>query len=307
MTGGEPALAALLERLAALGYDFVTVTPETHRRVVDKRSRAQDLPDVFGWSLPFRRDLMPPDLLDLLDRGGGLEAAGDLLKSRFRVARLGDRLFLHSAFPTDDKHAVFFGPDTYRFVRFLRARLEGERHVRRLVDMGAGCGGGALSVADLLPGTQLTLVDSNPEALRLAHANAAANGVAIETIVGDTLDAVRGDIDLIIANPPYLMDDGGRDYRDGGEMLGARLSLEWALAAARRLPVGGRMLLYTGSAIVAGKDGLRAALAEALPALGCAFDYEEIDPDIFGEELAKPAYREVERIAAVGAMVRKLP
>ncbi|MGE0403972.1 MAG: SAM-dependent methyltransferase, partial [Kofleriaceae bacterium] len=31
--------------------------------------------------------------------------------------------------------------------------------------------------------------------------------------------------------------------------------------------------------------------------------YEEIDPDVFGEELDTPAYRDVDRIAAVGATI----
>jgi hypothetical protein len=33
--------------------------------------------------------------------------------------------------------------------------------------------------------------------------------------------------------------------------------------------------------------------------------YAEIDPDIFGEELDSPGYEQVERIAAVGAVIEK--
>jgi hypothetical protein len=35
--------------------------------------------------------------------------------------------------------------------------------------------------------------------------------------------------------------------------------------------------------------------------------WRELDPDIFGEELGKPAYDDVERIAAIGAVVEKEP
>jgi len=63
------------------------------------------------------------------------------------------------------------------------------------------------------------------------------------------------------------------------------------------------MLLYTGVAIVGGHDHLRDALERDLPALGCTLRYRELDPDIFGEELEKPAYADVERIAAIGAVV----
>ena len=126
--------------------------------------------------------------------------------------------------------------------------------------MGAGAGVGGIVAARMLAGASALLVDSNPEALRLARINAAAAGIAVETILGASLDAVPGDLELVIANPPFIMDEGGPAYRDGGAMLGAQLSHDWALAAARRLRPGGRMLLYTGSAIVDGRDGLRQAL-----------------------------------------------
>jgi hypothetical protein len=109
----------------------------------------------------------------------------------------------------------------------------------------------------------------------------------------------------VIANPPFVMDEEGRAYRDGGDLYGLRLSLDWAEEAMRRLPAGGAMLLYTGSAIVGGRDGFRDALGRSAPALGFTLRYAELDPDIFGELLDEPAYREVERIAAVGAVLVK--
>jgi hypothetical protein len=102
-----------------------------------------------------------------------------------------------------------------------------------------------------------------------------------------------------------MMDDDARAYRHGGDMHGARLSLDWTLEAAERLVPGGRMLLYTGVAIVDGRDHFREALTRELKGLGCVFLYEEIDPDVFGEELDEPQYRDVERIAAVGAVITK--
>jgi hypothetical protein len=57
-------------------------------------------------------------------------------------------------------------------------------------------------------------------------------------------------------------------------MHGAGLSLDWTLAAARRIEPGGTILLYTGSAIVEGRDGLkeaRRALEEHLPRWLLAF------------------------------------
>lgn len=308
MNDQDAALLALLEALHRQDYRFVPPTPETHRRVIARpgRQEARDLRDVFGWSLPFAPDLLPGGMLDLLDRGGMLQAEGERMRSGVRVARIEDRLFLHSCFPTEQEDSVFLGPDSYRFVAFLQGELPRRPGVRRLVDIGAGAGVGALMAAPFLPGARLTLADVNARALRLASINARHAGIEVELVEGDGIDAVSGLVDLAIANPPYIMDPDARTYRDGGDMHGARLSLDWTLAAGRRLAPQGRVLLYTGVAIVDGRDALREALVRDLPALGCTLRYREIDPDIFGEELDKPAYADVERIAAIGAVIEKV-
>lgn len=307
MTGPQEGLLDLLEALAALDYRFVAVTPETHRRVIDRRPgrAALDLRDVFGWSLPFDEGLLPAPVRAALERSATVVRDRGWWRSLVRVASVDDRLFLHSAYPTDSADSVFFGPDSYRYVRFLRDEVPRLAPVRRLVDVGAGSGVGAIMAAALLPGARLTATDINPLALRWARINARHAGVELETIEGAGPDAIEGPADLVIANPPFVADPAGRLYRDGGAMHGARLSLDWALAAARRIDPGGTVLLYTGSAIVAGRDELRAALAERLPELGCSLRYAEIDPDIFGELLDQPGYEAVERVAAVGAVIRK--
>lgn len=301
----EDALFRLLGALGREGYRFVTPTPLTHKRVLARcpGRTARNLRDVIGWSLPFEPGILPVEIRDLLEDADALDQENGLLRSRLRVSSIGERLFLHSAFPTEAQDSVFFGPDTYRFVDFIRSELPRFGAARRLVDLGTGSGAGAIMAAPLLPGARLTLLDINPSALRLAAANARHAGVEAELVKGGSIGDVAGLVDLVIANPPYIVDESGRDYRDGGDMHGARLSLDWTLAAARRLEPGGHLLLYTGSAIVDGRDHLREALERELPALGCTLRYREIDPDVFGEELEKPAYAQVERIAAVGAVV----
>jgi methylase of polypeptide subunit release factors len=303
----DEALLSLLEGLAAAGYRFVAVTPETHRRVLEREPGrlARDLRDVFGWNLPYEQGLLPPAIAKALELSGMESLEGRLCRSGVRVASLDECLFLHSPYPTDSADSVFFGPDSYRFVRFLRAELPRLGPVRRLVDIGGGSGVGAILAAERLPHARLTVTDINPVALRYARIDARHAGAALETVAAPGLEDVEGAIDLVIANPPFVADPAGRLYRDGGGMLGARLSLDWALAAARRIEPGGTILLYTGSAIVADRDDLRDALAEQLPSLGCTLRYAEIDPDIFGELLEQPGYEEVERVAAVGAVIRK--
>jgi hypothetical protein len=61
--------------------------------------------------------------------------------------------------------------------------------------------------------------------------------------------------------------------------------------------------MHSGSSIVAGRDVLRSALMAEPLAGEMKVDYRELDPDIFGGELGKPEYAEVERIAAVGVVI----
>ena len=77
--------------------------------------------------------------------------------------------------------------------------------------------------------------------------------------------------------------------------------------AMERLAPGGTLLLYTGVAIFAGEDPLLEAIRLSLRDTGWDWDYQEIDPDVFGEELQKPAYAEAERIACVALRLTYQP
>jgi methylase of polypeptide subunit release factors len=301
------ALLALLRLLADRDYRFVTPTPATHQRVVSRPTmrEARSLEDVLGWSLPFRRETLDPAVVWLLERAAMLSSGKDaLLRSKVRVSSLGGMLFLHSAFPTDAEDAVFFGPDSYRFARLIRAELARTpgKPVRSLVDIGTGAGVGAIVAAKACPGVRAFGTDVNARALRLAEINAAAAGVTIETVESDTLEPIAGSLDLVLANPPYIIDSKGRAYRDGGGMHGGEAALDMAREGMAKLAPGGRLILYTGAAITRGQDRLGSALAALAQESGAALDYFEIDPDVFGEELDNPEYQDVDRIAVVGAV-----
>ena len=66
---------------------------------------------------------MATDLLALMDDAGVLSPSGDFLRSTVRISSIDDDLFLHSAYPIIKEDAVFFGPDTYRFARFIQQTL----------------------------------------------------------------------------------------------------------------------------------------------------------------------------------------
>lgn len=303
------ALSELLEHLETCEYDFVTPTPATHRRVLSRPDKvtARNLRDVFGWNLPFAPSLLPARMLTALELSGALTRREDgTLQSRVRVASLADNLFLHSAFPTDHDSSVFLGPDSYRFANLLMRELTEVAGKPRLVDFGTGAGVGGIVAAKRIHLSSVTLLDTNPLALSLAAINAAHAGLEVELIEGSSLAAVSGDLNVVIANPPFMIDPEDRTYRSGGSLHGAQVSLDWSLEAAERLQPGGRVVLYTGAAIVDGADALRDALEAQVPRLGCSLRYQELDPDIFGEELSRPEYAQVERIAAVAAVISKV-
>jgi methylase of polypeptide subunit release factors len=301
--GPDDALLALGRALAEAGYHFTTVTPDTHVRVNRRpeNAEARSLADVFGWSRPFQSGMLPPLILDLMDRAGVLIRDGGACRSAVRASTLGEELFFHSAFPTAAADAVFFGPDTYRFAdAILRAIRERDRPVRRAVDIGCGAGPGGIIAAKRLPDAEVFMVDINEAALRLARINARLAGVLnAEARHSDLLTGVDADFDLILANPPYLVDPAQRAYRHGGGPLGAGLSLAILETALERLAPGGTLVLYTGAAIVQGQDPFRTAAAERLREGGARWTYREVDPDVFGEELDAEAYRHADRIAAV--------
>jgi methylase of polypeptide subunit release factors len=215
------------------------------------------------------------------------------------VASLGHQLFLHSAFPTLAADAVFFGPDSYRFARAVRSLGVS---ARRAVDVGCGSGVGGIVLSHWGGlAAPVVLADINERALALARVNAAAAGVAAEVVASDVLRDVDGAVDLVIANPPYLVDEAKRAYRDGGAAMGAALPARIVKEALQRLDRdgGGSLLIYTGVAIRAELDPFWSLIEEDLVQSGAKYSYDELDPDIFASELDRPVYAETERIAAV--------
>jgi SAM-dependent methyltransferase len=305
-TEGSAAGEALLrlgQELRRLGYRFTTVTPATHERVNRRpaNTTARTLRDVFGWSRPFGPGVVPDRLMELLSAADGVRRSGDLWQSRVRFSSYDDELFVHSAFPTDAADAVFFGPDTYRMADAAVAHVRGlDRPVSRVADIGCGTGAGAIAVAKRLPQADVFALDINDRALAYAEINAALAGTGrVQPRRSDLLDGVDGPLDLIISNPPFMIDPAGRIYRDGGGPHGNGLSLKILDAAVARLAPGGSLVLFSGTGITDGDDPLARAAAERLAGTDLTWTYREVDPDVYGEELDGDAYAAVERIAVV--------
>lgn len=302
------ALLTLGQALHSAGYQFTAITPATHARVHARHTQpwARDWRDVFGWSLPFRTGTLLPDLLALMQHAGIVHAHDGGLRASLRAASMGEQLYFHSAYPTSAEDAVFFGPDTYRYVAALRRTLATLAMPERVVDIGTGSGAAAIELALRYPQAQVLGTDINPQALALAAVNRQLAGAANVTLAySDLLQQIDGEFDLVLSNPPFILDPERRHYRHGGDMLGAALSVQIVEAALARLRPGGHLLLYTGVAIVDGHDAFYTTIRPCLNRACSSWSYEELDPDIFGEQLAEAGYEEVERIAAVWLVAQK--
>lgn len=311
-------LDQLLRLVAKQGYRFTSVTPATHERYLAKGiTEGTTLQDIFGWNLSFKMDVLPPPLRRLMTEAKLTEPCGEYVRSNVRISSIADDVFLHSAFPTTAADAVFLGPDTYRFARFIRQGLKDLKATFdvnhsdkpiRILDIGCGSGaGGVAAVRALKKGQtyELTMNDINPAALDYTLINTRVADVSVNVLPGDIFTNLEGQFDLILSNPPYMNDTSGRTYRDGGARLGRDLSVRIAQRAIEHLAPGGRLILYTGVAMTDQSDPFLSEVLPILTAMNCHWSYEEIDPDIFGEEITQPAYENVYRIAAVGLIVNR--
>ncbi|HUH88995.1 MAG TPA: class I SAM-dependent methyltransferase [Pusillimonas sp.] len=305
----DPALMRLAAFARRHDYSFTTPSPSTHARVNSRPENqwATDMRGVLGWNRPFKADAISPELYQLMQQALLPVRIKGGWKSRLRLSALDDQLYWHSGFPTSETDAVFFGPDTYRFTQSIQLYLQSRRQpIRRAFDIGCGAGAGALSIALARPEAEVWAGDINEAALRLTAVNAQMAGAGgLQLCRSNLLDGVAGEFDLVVANPPYLNDPLERTYRHGGGSHGQALAVAMLTAALSRLAPGGTLLLYTGATIVDGQDTFLKSARPILEKATADWHYRELDPDVFGEELDNPGYRDAERIAAVLLQVSK--
>ena len=305
-TSQQQALLYLLNFLKQQDYQFTAITPLSHQRILDRKqndlNKKITLKDIFGWNLGFKKTDLDPALFSILEEHQLLKFQENLYLSQVRVASLNNALFIHSAFPTIEQDAVFFGPDTYRFAYHLKQYLASRSDpLKRAVELCCGTSAAAISIAKYFPDyDELIVADLNPKALLYSQMNIDFAGLKkIHPVQSDLFANLQGQFDLIFANPPYLIDPHQRQYRHGGDELdGNALSFRIIKEGIQHLNPRGCIFLYTGVTVT--QDGNR--FVEHLENLmrqykNISWSYEEIDPDIFGEELEQPAYQHVDRIA----------
>jgi release factor glutamine methyltransferase len=101
-------------------------------------------------------------------------------------------------------------PETEVLVEHALAAISGTP-APAVVDVGTGTGAVALAVKDERPDAHVLAIDVAPEAVELARANAGRLGLDVAVVEGDLLapvsPALRGAIDLVVSNPPYIPAD----------------------------------------------------------------------------------------------------
>jgi release factor glutamine methyltransferase len=77
-----------------------------------------------------------------------------------------------------------------------------------VVDVGTGTGAIALAMKDERPDVRVMAIDRSPAAVELALVNAQRLELEVEVLLGDLLDpipdVIRGSVDLVVSNPPYV-------------------------------------------------------------------------------------------------------
>ncbi len=117
----------------------------------------------------------------------------------------------------------------------------------RVLDMGTGSGVNAILAA--AKASEVVAVDINPHAVACARANAEANGVAnrVTTLESDVFDAVDGEFDLIIFDPPFRW-FRPRDLLEAAIAdEGYRALTRFMAEAPSYLAPGGRVLIDFGT------------------------------------------------------------
>jgi len=143
----------------------------------------------------------------------------DAMVARYRAGEPLAYVMGHWSFRTIDlmvdRRVLIPRPETEMVAGRALELARGVVGQRRVVDLGTGSGAIGLSLAAELPltGTEVWLTDYSTDAVDVARANAVGLGRAatnVRVCHGSWFDAlpvdVRGEIDVVVSNPPYIAD-----------------------------------------------------------------------------------------------------
>jgi SAM-dependent methyltransferase len=143
----------------------------------------------------------------------------------------------------------------------------GSRSVR-VADVGTGSGAVAVALALRAPSARIWATDDSEAALALARANVKRNSLEerVQVLLGDLLEPVPGELDLVLANLPYhaaarSRDPAGSACRDQPEHAiyapgdGLRFNRELIEACRTRLAAGGALAIQLYGHVLSARPG----------------------------------------------------
>lgn len=122
----------------------------------------------------------------------------------------------------------------------------------RVADVGTGSGAIAIALALAAPNAEVWATDISPESVLLARVNAhrLQVGDRVRVVQGDLLTPVPDELDLIVANLPYLPNADGHRHPDlAGEPQSAVFAAGDGLGPYRRLLAAAAEKLRPGGAV----------------------------------------------------------
>lgn len=168
-------------------------------------------------------------------------------------------------------------PDSETLIEAALERRSRDREMR-LLDLGTGSGCLLCALLDAFSRATGVGVDRSERAVRQARANAVALGFENRTtfFVGDWADALAGRFDLVIANPPYILDGARagldatvRDYEPAEALFAGPDGFDAYRAIVKAAPA---LLAGDGMLILEAGEGqateLAALAGEAFPGAG---------------------------------------
>ncbi len=107
-----------------------------------------------------------------------------------------------------DSRVLIPRPETEQLWELAVSLVE---HPRVIVDLCTGSGALALGMKHSFPGARVLATELSPEAVEVARLNSDRLGLAVEILEGDLFsplpDDIRGEVDLVVSNPPYVGED----------------------------------------------------------------------------------------------------
>ncbi|HZP90082.1 MAG TPA: peptide chain release factor N(5)-glutamine methyltransferase [Actinomycetota bacterium] len=154
-----------------------------------------------------------------------------------------------------------------------------------VVDVGCGTGAIALSVKAERPDATVLATDVSPEAVELTRANAGRLGLDVTVLQGNLLEPIpeelRGWVDLVVSNPPYVTPE---EYEDLPDEVRAepRLALVGGPEVYRELAAGALRWLRDGGVLAVEVGAAHAAFVSEL--LSGSFTGVRVERDLAGRD-----------------------